>query len=151
MSYTLKAYLNASGKLASYTLIHDIKRALMDSKAQAGLVSVLSTQATTAVALLENDEGIRKEWMGFAAQTFAGASDKMVARRSGSGPDKFHLMAALTGLSVTLPFAQGRLLIHAQHEVFALDFDPKPGRREFVITVLPSGGAQPAGGQPAPR
>lgn len=144
-----KAYLNATGKIATYTLTHDVKRAILDAKAAAGQVCVLSTLATTAVLLLENDDTIKKELMIHVEKMFESVSGKSVSRRSGSGPDKFHLMAALTGLTITLPFQQGRLLIHPQHEVLALDFEPKAGRREFIISVLPSGGgAAPAGGGP---
>lgn len=144
-----KAYLNATGKIATYTLTHDVKRAILDAKAAAGHVCILSTQATTAVLLLENDDTIKKELMAHVQKMFESVSSKPISRRSGSGPDRFHLMAAFMGLTITLPFQQGRLLGHPQHEVLALDFEPKAGRREFIVSVLPSGGgAAPAGGGP---
>lgn len=153
MSYSLKAYINATGKPCAYTLIHDVKRCLAESKIQTGLISILSTQATTSVILLENDDMIKKEVMAYAQKAFEHVADKAVARRSGSGADRYHLMAALTGLCVTVPFTMGRLAIHFQHDVVALDYEPKPGRREFVMTVVGSGGGSPqqAGGMPQMR
>lgn len=148
MSLSLKAYINATGRPAAYTLVHDIKRCLAESKAQAGLVSILSTQATTAVALIENDDAIKRELMAYAQKAFEHVPDKPAARRSGAGPDRYHLMAALTGLTLVLPFAAGRLMTNLQHDVVALDYEPKPGRREFLITVLPASAGQPQQGAP---
>lgn len=149
MLYTLKAYINATGKPKAYLLTHDIKRALSDSKSQSGLVHILSSQATTSVVVMEKDELLQQEALTHAEEFFQKASNQSVSRRSFTGPNKYHLMAGLTGLSLTLPFSEGRLLSSPFHEVFALDYEPKPGRREFIISVMgASSGNQQGGGMP---
>jgi thiamine phosphate synthase YjbQ (UPF0047 family) len=121
-------------------LTQDLKRAIAESKSSQGLINVVSTQATTSLILLENDDNIKKELLEQLKGLFWEIPEKKVVRRSASGADKYHLMAAQTGLTLTLPFAEGRLLTNPQHEVFALDFEPRAGRREFVVAVLSPGG-----------
>ena len=132
-----KAYLNATGEARAYLLSHDVRRVLREAKAPRGLVNILSTGATTGVSILERDEKIALKWVQHLYAQFQGLADETVSRPSLTGADKYHLMAAMVGLEVTLAFEQDRLLTSLQSEIYALDFEPRPGRREFVISVLP--------------
>lgn len=140
--YLHKAYLNSRGDHAPLIITHDVKRCLADSKILNGHVGILSTQGTVAVSLIENDLKIQKAFIELIQKQFEGASEDKVARRSGTGASLYHLMAQKVGLSVTLPMGGGRLLSSPFHDVVAFDFEPKSGRREFVITVVGDGGEQ---------
>lgn len=136
-----KAYLNAKGAGQILSLNHDVKRALTDSKLKQGLVSILSTQATTAVTLIEADAELQKMYVEhIQKQIDETVSKNILPKRSHTGANGFHLRAALVGLSLTASFDQGRLLVSPFHDIIAIDFEPKPGRREFIISVL--GGAE---------
>lgn len=138
--FSLRAYINATGAIQAYNLTHDLKRAITESKLSQGLINVISTQATTALILLENDDNIVRQLLEHLKGLFCELPEGKASRSSGSGADKYHLMAAQVGLALTVPFSEGRLLIGLRHAVFALDFEPKAGRREFVIGVLSAGG-----------
>mgnify|MGYP003980358853 CR=1 FL=1 len=103
MFYSSKAYLNARGGPSVLVLSHDVKRCISDSQVTSGQLNIVSTQATTGVALFENDAKIHEAWLEYAQKQFAEANEDKVSRRSGAGATKFHLMAALTGISLTLP------------------------------------------------
>lgn len=137
--YVLKAYINATGDFRPYVLTHDVKRGLQESKGSSGLIQILSTQATTSVVLLENDVKLAQLFMEEQKRRFAQLLDQEVNRRSLTGPARYHFMAAQTGLSLILPFERQRLLVSVHHEIYALDFEPKAGRREFVIVVYVQG------------
>ncbi len=136
MFYTHKAYLNAQADPSVLILTHDVKRCLVDSKAKSGHIQITSSHGTTGVMLIENDPGLQKEYIDYIQKTFEEAPSTPVKRRSSTGPNKHHHMAALCGLTLTIPFENGRLLSSPFHEIIALDFEPKPGRREFVMTVV---------------
>lgn len=138
--FSQKAYINAGGSIQAYPLGPDLRRVIQESKSSQGFINILSTQATTALILMENDASIMRELLEYLKGQFWEMPENKVSRRSFSGPDKYHLMAAQKGLTLTVAFAEGRLLAHSQHEVFALDFEPKAGRREFVISILAAGG-----------
>ncbi|EKD51974.1 MAG: hypothetical protein ACD_62C00148G0005 [uncultured bacterium] len=152
MFYSHKAYLNAPEGSAVLVLTHDVKRALSDSKASKGHVHITSTSGTTGIKLIENDSHLQKGYLTRIEKTFLDQPDNIVTRRSGTGPDKYHHMAVSCGLTLTLPFENGRLLSSPFHEVVALDFEPKAGRREFIITIAADDAPAGAGrGQPMPR
>lgn len=136
MFYLHKAYLNARGGPSVLNLSHDVKRCLSDSQAKSGVIQILSTQGTTGVILMENDAELQKESLSYFQKQFEASSGNKVARKSRTGANCFHHMAALVGLSLTISFDGGRLLASPFHEILAFDFEPSPGRREFIITVI---------------
>jgi len=48
-----------------------------------------------------------------------------------------HIRAALLGPSLTIPFANGRLLTGEYQQVVLIDFDTSPRKRTIVATVMP--------------
>jgi secondary thiamine-phosphate synthase enzyme len=47
-----------------------------------------------------------------------------------------HVRSALVGPSVTIPFANGKLLTGEYQQVVLIDFDTSPRRRTLIATVL---------------
>jgi secondary thiamine-phosphate synthase enzyme len=47
-----------------------------------------------------------------------------------------HLRASLLGPSLTLPFAQGKLLTGEYQQVVLVDFDTSPRKRTVIATIL---------------
>ena len=47
-----------------------------------------------------------------------------------------HLQATLMGPSLTVPIAQGRLVLGTWQQIFHLECDNKPHRRRIVVTVM---------------
>ncbi len=46
-----------------------------------------------------------------------------------------HVRASLLGPSVTVPFADGRLLLGTWQQIVLVDFDNRPPRREVVVQL----------------
>ena len=136
MYYTHKAYLNARGGPSVLTLTHDAKRCIADANAKAGFIHIISTCGTTGVKLMENDTKLHQEYLDSVQKMFAENDGSQVARRSGTGANKFQLMAAQCGLEITVPFEAGRLNSSPFQEILAFDFEPKSGRREFIMTIV---------------
>lgn len=107
MLHTLKAYANSKGR-SVLVLTHDVKRCLRDSGAIKGMVTILSTDTAVGVTLKETVKA------GTPLQ-----------------PE-----APLSGLSLTLAFDQGKLLMSPYHDIVGLDQITIPGRREFIVTVM---------------
>ena len=119
-----------------YVLTHDIKRAILDSGAQSGHVNILSTQGAVGVTLMDAHKELHNNYMNSLVELFAEAQESSKPKRSGAGSDRFHMMAQAVGLSLTVPFEGGRIISNPAHEIFAFDFEPKAGRREFIITIV---------------
>lgn len=94
------------------------------------------------MTLMENDSKIITPLMARTAEQFSAdlkLGKARDARRSGLSEAPFHCMAARFGLTLTIPFENGKLLSSVHQDILALDFEPKAGRREFVLSVLPKG------------
>ena len=132
-----RAYVTASGQLKSYVLTHDVKKNLQIFEGKTGHILITSLQATTAVLLAENDPEILTPYLQYTFSQFQNSPKVTKPRRSGLSGPAYHLMAALTGLTLAVPFENGKLLTSPHQEVMALDYEPKPGRREFLLSYFP--------------
>jgi thiamine phosphate synthase YjbQ (UPF0047 family) len=141
--YTHKAYVNSKGFGQAILISHDIKKALADSKVSKGLVTVTSVLGTTSVILAESDLEMVSEFAKRQIEKLQTEESPYPKRRSGSGTDSSHFLAIKNGLTLTLGVDLGKLSTSPFHDIFALDFDTKPGRREFIITVVGDGSAPP--------
>src|SRR5687768_5067198 len=130
-SYLLKAYLNTSRQIDILNATHDVKRALRESQAKDGLVTVFVPGSTASVAILENDPTIHEELKKLIASFVVDKTENRPERKSGSGRIEAHLRASFFSTSVTIPVQEGRLLLGPWQEVLIFDFDDKPARREF--------------------
>jgi thiamine phosphate synthase YjbQ (UPF0047 family) len=54
-----------------------------------------------------------------------------------------HILSALIGTSVSLPFERGKLLLGSWQRVVLLEFDG-PRERELVLSIAVEGSARPA-------
>ncbi len=131
-----RAYLTANGGLKSYVLTHDVKKALATQTGKSGLAHIVSMGATTAVGLFENDPEVLAPLQQSIFALFQAHIKPAANRRSGLSAPAYHQMAGLMRLEVTVPFENGKLLTSPFQDVMALDFEPKPGRREFIITIV---------------
>ncbi len=136
MIYQLNAYFNATSEVDTFNATHDVKRALRDSKATAGIMTVFVPGSTACVTILENDPAIWDSVKEAVISQTEAPQGPRPSRRSGSGHTESHIRAAFFGPSVTIPIQDGKLLLSAWQDVIVFDFDDKGGRREVLIHIM---------------
>ena len=99
-----------------------------------GLVNVLALHTTAAITLADLDPG--------TDQDFLEAIDAMTPRKNwrhphepGHFPD--HLWSTMLGPSISLPFADGQLLLGAWQRLILVELDG-PRDRQLELTVIPA-------------
>jgi len=130
-------YLNSTAGVDLLIATHEAKRAIRDSGVKNGLLTLLVTNGSAGVALLENDAKLIERFKDFIVRLVPEPEKKPArpSRRSGSGHDFAHLRAALVGSNVSLPIKDSKLVMGAWLDVVVLDFDDKIGRREITIQI----------------
>lgn len=136
--FATKAYISATGKPKAYVLTHDVKKCVASCGSPSGWVHVVSMAGTTAVGLFENDPQILEPLLVKAAEMIPSDESKSTGRRSGLGGPEWHQRAALFQSQLMIPFENGKLLTSVHQDVMALDYEPKQGRREFLLSVIPA-------------
>lgn len=109
-----------------------VAAAVADSGIQEGLCLVSSPHTTAGITINENaDPDVTKDMM-MELGKIVPLNDSY---RHMEGNSAAHLKATLTGLSVTLPISDGRLVLGTWQGVFFCDYDG-PRQRRVLITIL---------------
>lgn len=101
----------------------------------AGLVHVFNVGSTAAVGTIEFEPGLQ--------QDLPEVLDKLIppSRQYGheqmwhDGNGHSHLQASWLGPDLTVPVRAGNLVLGTWQQIFHLECDVKPRRREIVVTV----------------
>lgn len=135
MLFFKTCYVNTSKGVDVVQITDDLKYAIRDSKSPEGLLTVISPKAGVGFLLMPNIDELKNELKNtfevFGSET-GSAKDKLKRERN-IGPI---LQSAILGRSMTLPFREQQLLIDHYDEVFLVDFEETPSRRDFMIQII---------------
>ena len=102
-----------------------------------GLLHLFIVGSTAALTTIEYEPGLVKHDLKEVLQKLV-PDDAPYEHEATWNDDNghSHIRAALIGPSLTVPFANGKLLMGEYQQVVLLDFDTRPRRRKVVCTVL---------------
>jgi secondary thiamine-phosphate synthase enzyme len=117
-------------------LTGEVRRAVADSGADSGLVTVFVPGSTAGVTTIEYERG--------ALDDLRRAIDRLAPReihydhdaRWGDGNGYSHVRAALLGPSISVPVVAGEPSLGTWQQVLLCDFDNRPRTREVLISVV---------------
>ncbi|MGQ0793797.1 MAG: secondary thiamine-phosphate synthase enzyme YjbQ [Deltaproteobacteria bacterium] len=105
------------------------------SRIQSGIACVFVPGSTAGVTTIEFESG--------AIADFKKAAERLAPQnipyehdtrwRDGNGFS--HVRAALLGASLSVPFAESRLLIGVWQQIILVDFDNRPRTREVIVQI----------------
>ena len=114
-----------------------VQEAVAGSGLSAGIATVFIRHTTASVLLIEDEPGLRADtktvW------------DRLIppdprwehnTRNAGEDNGHSHLRAQMLPSSVTIPFADGALLLGTWQQVVVVDFDTRARSRDLVVQVI---------------
>ena len=114
-----------------------VQDALAGAKTTAGIVTVFVKHTTASIMIIEDEPGIRADTKTFWDRTVpADPSWQHNERNAGEDNGHSHLRGQLQGPSITVPFANGSLLLGVWQQIVLVDFDTRARSRDFVIQIL---------------
>jgi secondary thiamine-phosphate synthase enzyme len=128
-------------KLQGDTQIENITKRVSDaisgSGFKAGVAVVFIKHTTAAVMIIEDEPGIRADTKVIWDRLIPPDS-RWQHNTLNPGEDNAHshLRAHLQGSSVTIPFADGALLLGTWQQIVVVDFDTRARTRELVIQMI---------------
>jgi secondary thiamine-phosphate synthase enzyme len=112
------------------------QKALDNSGFRDGLCTVFVAHSTCGMTTIECEPGcnadLNRILEQIAPQDFAWKHNELNADSNGHS----HARAALIGPSVTIPFADGELMLGTWQKIVCVDFDDRPRSRRLVIQLL---------------
>lgn len=114
-----------------------VQDALAGAKTTAGIVTIFIKHTTASIMIIEDEPGIRADTKTFWDRTVpADPSWQHNERNAGEDNGHSHLRGQLQGPSITVPFANGSLLLGVWQQIVLVDFDTRARSRDLVIQIL---------------
>jgi secondary thiamine-phosphate synthase enzyme len=117
--------------------ITDLVSAVVDeSKCAAGIATVFIVGSTAAVTTIEFEPGAVADLNRLLEVIAPREADYRHHLRWGDDNGSSHVRAALLGPSLTIPVANGKLILGTWQQVALVELDTRPRKREIVIQVI---------------
>ncbi|MBX3236646.1 MAG: secondary thiamine-phosphate synthase enzyme YjbQ [Nitrospiraceae bacterium] len=114
-----------------------VHKALADSALRAGIVTIFIRHTTASVLIIEDEPGIRADTAEIWSRLIpADPTWQHNTRNAGEDNGHSHLRGQLQGQSVTIPFAEGAMLLGTWQQLVVLDFDTRARTREVIVQVI---------------
>ena len=113
-----------------------VSHIVADSRIASGTATVFIVGSTAAVTTIEFEPGAIADLNRLFEQIAPRDADYRHHLRWGDDNGSSHVRAALLGPSLTVPFADGKLLLGTWQQIIVLEFDTRPRKREIVIQVV---------------
>lgn len=120
--------------------MHDITRevaaVVTESGIQMGTVNVFNIGSTGAIGTIEFEPGLQRDYPELLDRLMPPSRDYGHEQAWHDGNGHSHLQATTVGPSITVPIANGALVLGTWQQIFHLECDIKPRQREIVVTVV---------------
>jgi secondary thiamine-phosphate synthase enzyme len=115
------------------TLVAD---AVHESGIRAGIATVFVVGSTAGMTTIEFEPGAVADFNRLFETLAPRAAEYEHHRRWGDDNGSSHVRAALLGPSLTVPFADGSLVVGTWQQIVLVEFDTRSRRREIVVQVI---------------
>mgnify|MGYP001247014820 FL=1 len=120
--------------------MHDITdavaRVVAASGIRTGLAHVFNIGSTAAVGTIEFEPGLQEDLPELLDKLIPPSRHYGHEQAWQDGNGHSHLQASWLGPDLTVPVREGRLALGTWQQIFHLECDVKPRRREIVVTVM---------------
>ena len=136
MVATARCEVRTSGQGDVCDVTAEVAEALRRSGLSAGVVTVSVVGSTASITTIEHEPGAVAD-LGTALEKLAPRrGDYRHPERWGDDNGSSHVRAALLGPSITLPFADGQVLVGTWQQIVLAEFDTRPRTRRVVVQML---------------
>ncbi len=125
--------LNTKSKTEMTDITEEVAEAVITSGIKSGICTVFTPHTTASILVSENvDPRLQRDLLGSLARI---APDN-VRYAHGGGNAAAHIKSARTGVSVTIPVLDAKLLLGEWQGIFFAEFDgPREGRKVIVKMI----------------
>ena len=120
----------------------EVERAVLRSEIETGLVTVFLRHTSASLVIQENaDPDVQTDLQAFLARLVPNGDP--IYRHTSEGPDDMsaHVKAALTATSLSIPIADGRMVLGTWQGIYLWEHRDRPHLRKLVVHVTGLGSA----------
>jgi secondary thiamine-phosphate synthase enzyme len=120
--------------------VHDLTEQVAaiasSSGIKTGLVHVFNVGSTAALGTIEFEPGLQRDLPTILDKLIPPSGNYGHEQTWHDGNGHSHLQATLLGASLTVPIAEGKLVLGTWQQVFHLECDVRGRQRPIVVTVV---------------
>ena len=136
MVVTQRREVATKGQGDAHDLTERVAAAVAETGCRAGIATVFVVGSTAAVTTIEFEPGAVADLNRMFEKISPRHDDYRHHLRWGDDNGSSHVRAALLGPSLTIPFAEGKLLLGTWQQIMLLEFDTRPRQRQIVVQIV---------------
>jgi secondary thiamine-phosphate synthase enzyme len=136
MVVTHEFNLSCNGYCDIQNITEPVAEAVRKSGLNAGIATVFTPSATSAITAVEYESGMLSDFEEFFERVASQAWTYKHNERWHDGNGFSHVRAALLGPSLSVPFVDGSLILGTWQQIAFLDFDNRHRQRRVVVQLV---------------
>lgn len=128
--------INTTGHRHMQDITGHVARTVADSGIRTGTAHVFNIGSTAAIGTIEFEPGLERDLPELLDRLIPPSRQYGHEQAWHDGNGHSHLQATWLGPSITVPIAEGRLVLGTWQQIFHLECDVKSRRRTIVVTVV---------------
>jgi secondary thiamine-phosphate synthase enzyme len=127
---------DSQGHNAVSDLTGEVQGLLQLLSLKSGIVTLFIPGSTAGITTIEFEPGVVHDLQAAFERLMPRALEYEHNARWGDGNGFSHVRAALCKASLTVPFAENRLLLGTWQQVVLIDFDNRPRKRKIILQFI---------------
>jgi len=136
MVRTARHEIGTHGQGDAHDITNLVSRAIVDGGLSAGVATVFVVGSTAGVTTIEFEPGALADFNRLLETLAPLDGEYRHHLRWGDDNGSSHVRAALLGPSLSVPFADRRLVLGTWQQIVLVEFDTQPRRRELVVQMV---------------
>ncbi len=128
--------LRTKGHRDMQDITEEVAEVVRRSRIGTGIAQLFCVGSTGAVGAIEFEPGLRRDLPEMLDRLIPPSREYGHEQTWHDGNGHSHLQATTLGPSLTVPVADGKLVLGTWQQVFFLECDVRPRQRTVVVTVL---------------
>jgi secondary thiamine-phosphate synthase enzyme len=136
MTFQHQLSISTFGNGDMHDLTEEVTETVMKSRIKTGIVTVFNVGSTAAVGTIEFEPGLEKDLPTVLNKLIPPSHSYGHEQTWRDGNGHSHLQATLLGPSLTVPIADGKLMLGTWQQIFHLECDVRGREPKVIITIL---------------
>jgi len=136
MTYQQDISVITKGHGDMHNLTEQVADVVTASKVRNGTVHVFNVGSTASIGAIEFEPGLEKDLPAILDKLIPPSRNYGHEQAWHDGNGHSHLQATLLGFSITVPVANGKVVLGTWQQIFHLECDVRGRNRQIVVTVV---------------
>lgn len=119
-----------------HDLTEQVATIVTSSGIETGTVNIFNVGSTAAVGTIEFEPGLQRDLPAILDKLIPPSRDYGHEQAWHDGNGHSHLQATLLGPSLTVPIAEGKLVLGTWQQIFHFECDVRGRKRTVMVTVV---------------